>query len=53
MSLPFKRALSRLNAAIDLGRLGTMDNNLIQQTYVRFTVGMTFNDKWFIPRKYD
>ena len=53
VSLPFKRSLSRLNMAIDLGRLGTNTNNLIQQSYVRFTLGITISDRWFIPRKYD
>ncbi len=52
-SFPFRRSLSRLHVAIDVGRLGTTTNNLIQQTYARFTIGVSLNDKWFIPRKYD
>lgn len=52
-SLPFRRSLSHLHAAIDVGRLGTTANNLVAETYVRFTLGLSFNDKWFIPRKYD
>jgi hypothetical protein len=53
VSLPFKRSFSRLNMAIDLGKLGTNTNNLSQQGYVRFTLGITISDRWFIPRKYD
>ena len=52
-SLPFRRSLSRLSMAMDIGRLGTTTNNLLQQNYMRFTIGTSFNDKWFIPRKYD
>ncbi len=52
-SFPFRKSLSRIHTAIDFGRLGTTTNNLIQQNYVKFTVGISFNDKWFIPRKYE
>jgi len=52
-SLPFRRSLSHLHAAFDIGRLGLTTNNLVQETYVRFTLGFSFNDKWFIPRKYE
>ncbi len=52
-SLPFRRSLSKLHLSFDVGRLGTTTNNLVQETYVRFTLGISFNDRWFIPRKYD
>ncbi|MFI5196752.1 MAG: hypothetical protein ACHQD8_06660, partial [Chitinophagales bacterium] len=52
-TLPFRRSTSGLHMAFDIGRLGTSTNNLIQETYVRFTLGISLNDRWFIPRKYD
>ncbi len=55
-SFPYKRntrAASRLHASFDIGRLGTTSNNLLKQTYVRFGLGLSFNEKWFIPRKYE
>lgn len=55
-SLPFKRSpsgQSSVHLALDMGRLGTQQNNLMQQSYMRFTLGITLNDRWFIPRKYD
>jgi long-subunit fatty acid transport protein len=52
-SLPFRRSFSHLHTSLDIGRLGTNTNNLIQETYVRFSLGMSFNDLWFIKRKYD
>lgn len=51
-SLPFRRSLSHMHLAIDAGRLGSTSNNMIQQNYVRFTVGFSFNDLWFIRPKY-
>ncbi len=42
-----------LHTSFDIGKMGTTQNNLIQQTYIRWTIGISFNDKWFIPRKYD
>ncbi len=52
-SLPFRRSTSHLQTSIDVGRIGTTANNLIQETYVRFSLGVSFNDLWFIKRKYD
>ena len=52
-SLPFRRSFSHLHTSLDIGRIGTTANNLIQETYVRFSLGMSFNDLWFIKRKYE
>ncbi len=55
-SFPYKRntrAASRFHASFDIGRLGTNTNNLLKQTYVRVGLGLSFNEKWFIPRKYE
>jgi hypothetical protein len=53
MSLPFRRSLSQVNAAIDIGTLGTTNNGLNKQNYIRFTLGITMNDLWFVKRKYE
>ncbi len=50
-SLPFKRSLSQIHAAIDGGVLGTTNNGLMKQNYLRFSVGVSLNDLWFIKRK--
>jgi hypothetical protein len=52
-SLPFRRSFSHLHTSLEVGRVGLTTNNLIQETYVRFTLGLSFNDLWFIKRKYD
>ena len=55
-SFPYRRNThthSRLHASFDIGRIGTQSNNLLQQTYVRFGLGLSFNQAWFQKRKYD
>ncbi|MCD6012695.1 MAG: hypothetical protein K0Q79_2557 [Flavipsychrobacter sp.] len=52
-SLPFRRSQSQLHFAVDVGRLGTTEKNLMQHTYVRFTLGVSINDRWFVRKKYD
>lgn len=51
MSLPFRRTLSQVHAALDIGVLGTTENNLNRHNYVRFTLGISLNDLWFVKRR--
>jgi len=53
LGLPFSRALSSLNLSAELGRLGTTDNNLIKESYAKFTLHLLLHDRWFIKRKFD
>lgn len=53
LSLPFKRSADRIHAAMEIGRLGTKSEGVLQQNFMRFSLGITLNDRWFIPRKYD
>ena len=53
VSLPFKRSFSHIHAAIDMGSLSSSNSSLIKQNYIRLLLGFTFNDKWFVKRKYD
>ncbi len=53
---PIRRTIlstGQINAAFDIGKRGTTKNGLLSEGYTRFSIGFTFNDKWFIPRKYD
>jgi hypothetical protein len=51
MSLPFRRSISAMHLALDIGHIGV--SSLIEETYVRFTLGFSFNDKWFVQRRYE
>ena len=46
-------SIGQINAALDIGRRGTTNSGLLSEGYTRFTIGFTFNDKWFIPRRYE
>ena len=51
-SLPVTR-LSYINLALNVGQRGIAKDALIQEQYIRFIVGVSFNDRWFVRRKYD
>ncbi len=52
LSLPVSN-LSSINLAVEIGNRGTTEQSLIQENYVRATLGVTFNDRWFVRRKFD
>ena len=52
LSLPVSN-LSSINLAFEVGTRGTTEQGLIRENYARATLGVTFNDRWFIRRKFD
>ena len=42
-----------INISAQFGRLGSVNNNLLQEDYARIILGFTFNKRWFIKYKYD
>ncbi|MDO5615744.1 MAG: hypothetical protein Q4G16_06115 [Cruoricaptor ignavus] len=57
VSLPFATSnINRLNGldiGIELGKRGTLENNMIRQNFVNLKIGLNFADKWFQKRQYD
>lgn len=51
-NIPGVVRVNTLNTGIVVGRRGTTNNGLIQETYLNFYLGLTLNDKWFIKYKY-
>jgi hypothetical protein len=49
----FPVGISSLDWALKYGRLGTLDNDLVRETYFRIVIGASMNDRWFIKRRYD
>ncbi|MDQ1096988.1 MULTISPECIES: hypothetical protein [Chryseobacterium] len=49
--LPFKNSsitrMSGLELGLEVGKRGTLKNNLINQNYINIKVGFNFADKWF------
>jgi hypothetical protein len=48
---PLSRAM--INFGYELGKKGTKDAGLIQENYNNFSIGISFNDRWFVKRKFD
>ena len=47
------RSVSNLNLGIEYGQRGTTKNNLIKENYFNFSVGLSFNDLWFVKRRFN
>ena len=52
LSLPILRAQTMLNFAFELGRMGTTQSNLIEDSYFNISFGVSIHDRWFVKRKY-
>jgi hypothetical protein len=56
LGYPIRRtnlSIGQINAAFDVGQRGTLSNGLVKESFTRFAVGITVNDKWFVKRRYD
>ena len=56
MGLPFSNKISKsitmMNIAVEIGQVGTTNNNLIRDDFVRATLGISILEKWFTKSKY-
>jgi hypothetical protein len=52
LSLPVNR-ISSLDLAMKWGKRGDKALNSIEETYFKIYFGITFNDQWFIKRRFD
>ncbi len=53
LGIPVKRSAAMLHLAAEVGKRGTVSNNLIEENYLKLSVGFTLNDRWFIKPKID
>ncbi|MEX0316016.1 MAG: hypothetical protein AB3N18_17690 [Allomuricauda sp.] len=51
LGLPLGYSLSNVNVGFELGRRGTTDANLIEESYLKVNIGLSLNDRWFQKRK--
>jgi hypothetical protein len=51
LGLPLGNSFSNLNLGFELGRRGTTDAALIEESYFKVNVGLSLNDRWFVKRK--
>jgi long-subunit fatty acid transport protein len=52
LGLPITGSFSNINFGFELGKRGTVSSGLIQENYANFSVGLSFNDRWFEKRKF-
>ncbi len=53
IGLPLGVNFSNLNLGFELGRRGTTDADLIEESYLKVNIGLSLNDKWFRKRQID
>jgi hypothetical protein len=53
LGLPITGTFSNINIGLEIGKRGTIFNNLIEENYVNLSIGVSLSEKWFIKRKYD
>lgn len=53
VGLPLPRTSSTINLAVEVGSRGTKEQNLIKENYVKFTLGLSIFERWFVIRKYE
>ena len=53
LGIPIGTFFSNANLGIELGQRGTKDSGLIQENFLRLSVGLSLNDKWFTKRKFN
>lgn len=47
------RVLPTISFSVEAGQRGTTSNNLLQERFLRFHLGITISEEWFIQRKFD
>lgn len=52
-SLPFKRSADRIHTALEVGRRGTENAGLARESFIRFSLGLSLIDRWFVKRRYE
>jgi hypothetical protein len=51
IGLPLQKSGSTVNLTMEAGQRGTTQMGLIQEQYLKMTVGLSFHDIWFVKRK--
>jgi len=53
LGLPVGNMLSNANIGFEIGKKGTINSGLVQENYMNLSIGLSFNDRWFVKRKFD
>lgn len=53
VGLPLPRSFTTIDLSLEVGRRGTTASNLIQETFINFTAGVSIYERWFVKRRYN
>ncbi|NMH27167.1 hypothetical protein [Flavobacterium silvaticum] len=53
LGFPVPGLFSNINLGVEYGKRGTVYSGLVQEQYVNVSIGLSFNDRWFLRRKYE
>ena len=53
LGLPIGKAATNIHFSVEVGKRGDTSFNPIEEKYIKFGLGITINDRWFIKPKYD
>jgi hypothetical protein len=53
LGIPFPKSRSTANFAMEFGKKGTTQDNLIRDNYMKFSLYLNLYDYWFVKRKFD
>ena len=51
--IPVRKSRTKYDLSCTLGKRGTIENNLIQEQFVRIGLSISYDGIWFVKRKYD
>ena len=51
--LPLPKSRSTANLALEFGKRGTTNYDLVKENYLKFSLYLNFYDYWFVKRKFD
>lgn len=53
LGFPVPGMFSNINLGAEYGKRGTVWGGLVRESYWNVSIGLSFNDRWFVRRKYD
>jgi hypothetical protein len=53
VGLPLRKTLTMIHLALEIGKMGTLVNQLVEANYIRLTLGLSFSDVWFLKPRID
>ncbi|MBK5194177.1 MAG: hypothetical protein JJE07_13420 [Flavobacteriaceae bacterium] len=53
VGLPVGNNFSNANLGIEYGQRGTTNSGLIKENFLKLSISLSLNDKWFVQRKFD